>query len=353
VFILDALDECGTAEDREVLVEVLAADSVRLPSNVRLIVTSRADVDIRYAFESYSHILTLELDLTSTTSNHDISSYFRHCMTLIRKKKKRLGMDWPGEDNIHALTARAAGLFIWASTASKFINGHDPQKRLDIILQREIPLEAESALDSLYQTALSSVGMWDDEDFIADFQAIIGMVLVLRNPLSSAAIDGLLDIAEGRLSIETTEQLACVISSSPMVRVIHPSFSDFLLDRSRCGRDIWFFQKSYHNHILALHCLQRLDSALKRNLCSLTLSADLGSETLTEDVSYACLFWIDHLCGINEDIQSIVVQLKAFLSRHLLHWFEAISILRRSRDSIVLLAKLSAWVTVSYHLTRS
>lgn len=347
VFVLDALDECGTAVDREALLEVLTEGSVHLPSNFRFIVTSRADADIQFAFQPYPHILMLELSLTSANSHRDISTYFRYSMALIRRKKKRLGTDWPGKHNIQALTERAAGLFIWASTASRFINGHDPQKRLDIILQRNIPIEAESALNSLYQTALLSVGMWEDEDFVGDFRAIIGTVLVLRSPLSSTAIDDLLDIAGGRLSIETTEQLACVISSSPKVRFIHPSFSDFLLTRSRCGRDIWFFEKPYYNHKFALRCLQRLDSALERNMCNLTLSADSKNGTLAEGASYACLFWIDHLCMIGEDIQNIVAHLNAFLHRHVLHWFEAISILRRSRDSIVLLAKLLAWVTVS------
>lgn len=150
VLLLDALDECGSAEDREALVKVLAEQSMHLPSNVRMIISSRANIDIRCMFEPQTHILSLELDLHSAVIAHDISSYFRHHMKLIRSRKIYLGMDWPGEDKIIALTERACGLFVWASTAAKFINGHDPQKRLGIILQGNRSFGAESALDTLY-----------------------------------------------------------------------------------------------------------------------------------------------------------------------------------------------------------
>ena len=347
VLVLDALDECDTAEEREALVKVLAEQSVHLPFNVRMIIGSRADIDIRCMFEAQTHILSLELDLNSAVVAHDISSYFRHHMKLIRSKKTYLGMDWPGEDKIIALTERACGLFVWASTAAKFINGHDPQKRLSIILQGNRSFGAESALDILYRTALESVGMWDDEDFVADFRTVIGTVLVLQDPLSSMAIDKLFGASEGRPSIDIITQLACVVSSSPRIRVIHPSFVDFLVTLSRCGRDIWFFRKGSHNRTVTIRCMHHLDHTLRRNMCNLTLSTDLGDEHLPEDLTYACIFWVDHVCAIKEDVQPIMEDLKTFLDRHLLHWFEAMSILRKSREAIKLLDNLADWVTVS------
>lgn len=348
VLVLDALDECGSAEDREVLVNILANRFCDLPSTFRTIVVSRAEIDIRYAFESQSHILALVLDLTTAIASHDISSYFRYHMTRIRNQRGYLGVDWPGEDNILGLTARACGLFVWASTAIKFINGQDPRRRLDMVLRRSTSSGAESALDSLYKTALNSAGNWDDEDFVADFRAIIGMVLTLRNPLSTAAIDSLMGTNDHRRCAYTVSQLGCIVSRSPQIRIIHPSFGDFLMTRSRCGRDIWFFQTTSCHHTLTVQCLDRLTSALKRNVCNLTLSMGLEHESLPEDVAYACLFWIDHICMIREGIPQIVAHLHSFLYQHLLHWFEAMSILKKSRDTISLLDRLLAWITVGF-----
>jgi hypothetical protein len=70
----------------------------------------------------------------------------------IKRKHLRLGADWPGEDVLLKLVQRASGLFVWASTASRFIDGYAPRKRLDTILRGEVASGAENALDALYKS---------------------------------------------------------------------------------------------------------------------------------------------------------------------------------------------------------
>ena len=338
VIILDALDECGSAAERETLLEVLSNDFANLPSHIRAIVTSRAEIDICNALESCQHVFPYELDISSQVNSDDIMLYFRHTFANLRRKNKhlRLGIDWPGEEVLRTLVQRAAGLFVWASTASAFINAHNPKKRLDIILRGEIVSGAEASLDALYNAALQSIDCWDDEDFVADFRAILGIVLVAQQPLSSAAIDSLLNLPEDRPSMHTISHLGCVLQQSPKVRVLHPSFAEFLMAVERCGRDIWCFDRCTHHQHLTFRCLGRMRAFLRRNMCDLTLTEDLAneSETLPEDISYACIFWIDHASGIEEQIQQITGQLHYFLFHHLLHWFEAMSILRKSTETI-------------------
>jgi hypothetical protein len=259
-----------------------------------------------------------------------------------------LTTDWPGEEVIHKLAERASGLFVWASTASRFIDGHDPRRRMDVILNgHSASGGAECALDDLYRKALHAAGSWDDEDFVTDFNAILGVVLVAQRPLSSDAIDRLIDAPYDRPSNYTLSQLSCILQQNPTVRLLHPSFADFLMTRSRCGRDIWFFDHVSHHRTLCFHCWRRLDAVLKRNMCNLTLTKQLESETLAEDVTYACVFWVDHLCMITGDTSLVIERLVNFINRHLLHWFEAMSILRQSRDTVKLLEKLYFWITVS------
>ena len=349
VVVLDALDECGTAEERGTLLEVLANDFGRLPLYIRTIVTSRAEIDICNAFKPQQHILARELDITSPANSDDILSYFQYRMALIRSQKRhlRLAEDWPGERVFLQLVQRASGLFVWASTVSEFINGHDPRKRLDVILSGEITSGAEAALDILYKTALESIGCWDDEDFTTDFREIMGIVLIARQPLSSRAIDTLMQLPEDRPSMHTISLLGCVLQQSPTVRVLHPSFADFLMTRERCRRDTWFFNQSIYHRILAFRCLDRMNEVLKRNMCNMTLAVDQTHEMLPEDVAYSCLFWIDHISSIGVDFLPVMVRLCDFLNQHLLHWFEAMSILRKSRYTIPLLDHLIDWISVS------
>lgn len=348
VFVLDALDECGTANERETLLEILTEQLTKLPSCARFFFTSRSELDIYSAFEVQPNIIARELEITSDVNAHDISLYLRHQLGRVRMKKMRIlgGIEWPTEAQVQQLVERASGLFVWASTASKFIDGYDPRKRIDIILRAEVTSGAEDALDILYRTALETAGSWGDEDFVTDFKAVFGVILVALNPLSSTAIDLLLGQSEERPAVLVVSQLGCVLNFEPTVRFLHPSFADFLTTRSRCGQDSWFFEKPRYNYSLAVQCLQRLTSVLRRNICDMTLSADIADERLPEDVSYACQFWIDHVCVVDCDTAGIVNLLESFIFHHILHWLEAMSILKRSRYAIAQLEKLSSWITV-------
>ncbi|KIM73294.1 hypothetical protein PILCRDRAFT_81288, partial [Piloderma croceum F 1598] len=342
VVVLDALDKCGTADEREALLTVLTEDFIDLPLVLRIIITSRAELDISNAFEPRHYIFACELDITSPRNSDDIWSYFRHRMIFIRTKRRHLrpGTDWPGNEIFQQLVQRASGL--WVSTASKFIDGHDPRKRLDIILSGDATSGAEAALDALYKTALDS----DEEDFVTDFRVIIGTILLAHVPLSSATIDALLRLPEDRPCMNTISLLGCLLQQSPAVRVLHPSFADFLTTEERCGRGIWYFDQFAFHHHLVCRCLDRMNIFLERNMCNMTLAADLSSESLPGDISYSCAFWIDHLYAVQDNIPPIVNRLRDFLSRHLLHWFEAMSILRKSRETISHLSRLSDWISM-------
>ena len=271
-------------------------------------------------------------------------------MSLVRNRKPhlRLDVDWPGEDVLQKLIQRASGLFVWASTMSEFINGHDPRRRLDVVLNEKAGSSAEGALDALYKTALDAINLWDDEDFVADFRAILGVVLVACKPLSSSTIDALLHLPNERPSMHTISLLGCVLRRGPSVRVLHPSFADFLTVEQRCGRDVWFFDRSiYHRH-LAFRCLDRTDATLERNMCCMTLSLDQTNESLSEDVSYSCLYWVDHISTLRDDLIPVMDRLRVFLYSHFLHWFEAMSILKKTRDTIPLLNRPTNRILVSH-----
>lgn len=80
VIILDALDECGTAEDWAILLDVLAKQSSSLPLECRIIV-------VRYRRVQYLHSLILHLSpLLQTLPNLDVpdsdASYIQHICVL-------------------------------------------------------------------------------------------------------------------------------------------------------------------------------------------------------------------------------------------------------------------------------
>jgi hypothetical protein len=346
VVVLDALDECGNADDRRLLLRALAEKSSNLPSVLRVVIASRPDHDIRNHLEPKRNVLSHKLNIDSDDTRNDIEAFFRHQLMIIAQNNFiPSSIDWPGRPRINALVQRAAGLFIWASTACKFIDAYDPEQRLRLLLQTDITSTAESALDQLYITALQSAGDWTDTIFSADFRAIVGSILVLRNPLSATALNDLLPLDGHRHPQHAISRLGCVLYNNAVIHILHPSFADFLTNRLRCESDVWFIDIASHNLRVTLHCLDRLDSFLRRNQCDLTLSPVPADIRLPEDISYACTFWIEHVCLV-EEAASLLERLECFLFKHLLHWFEAMSILKRTSQTIAMLRRLREWQMV-------
>jgi hypothetical protein len=348
VLVLDALDECGNPTERETLLTLFSKELSRFPSVIRIIVTSRELDDITAAFRNQPNIFPKNLEVSSKIGGQDILTYFEYQLGAIRRKKVRLQSDWPGDDVIRDLGTRSCGLFVWASTVSKFIDSFDPANRLAVILQGETVTAAQLALDNLYKTALEDAYAWDDVDFVQHFRAVMEIILVLQNPVTTSTLDQLMRLPEGRESGLVISALACVVAHEPTVHLLHPSFADFLFSHSRCGRDIWHFDAAICHKRVALQCLDRLsNNGLKRNICNLTLSVASKREKIPDDVAYACIFWVNHMCLIKDDALSVVGHLKTFLTEHLLHWLEVMSIMGRSRDTIVLLSQLFHWIIVS------
>lgn len=363
IVVMDALDECGDVSRREALLHLIAEYSARIP--IRFLITSRPESDILAFFEDRDHIFVQNLDILSDDIHHDISIYVKYRMECIRKKKRRLRVqaNWPGEKIVKSLTDRASGLFIWASTASEFIDAHVPEEQLEKILHGHTEAGADHALenlDALYRTALQLAGDWDDKRFIHDFRLVMGVILVTRIPLSSNAIHSLLESALGISSLDVVAELGCVLQQQPTLRFLHPSFGDFLLSKERSLRPIWFFNHSLHSRTLALSCVDLLEKTLKQNLRDLTFTPrpfpDLpASKHFTEAFSYACNYWVDHVCSIEDNIPERTSELdllQSFIREHLLHWIEVMLIMHKPEDVLLHLSKLNFWLSVSQsHLT--
>jgi WD40 repeat protein len=356
IVIIDALDECGHVGDREDLLSVLALESIKLPPTLRIIVTSRTELDIQEALEARENICSTPIDINSPANDKDIHLYLCDRLQNIRSKNKYLPLpqEWPGHHAIDALTARARGLFIWAFTACRYLeNSQNPGDRLADLLRTDVCSNAESALDLIYSTALESTGRWEDPAFSVDFRDILGVVIAARNPLTALTIDRLNEVASvsrTRPSLHTIQHLGCVLrgTTSEPIRVIHPSFEDFLTDRARCKKDEWFIDISLSHQRLAHQCVGSLRAILKRNMCNLTLTkSGVNVQILPEDVIYSSMFWIEHVCESKESEESLSIAVYNFLEKHLLHWIETMGLLKKARHTIKLLMRLEDWSNVS------
>jgi hypothetical protein len=276
----------------------------------------------------------------------------------LEKPMFQFASDWPGEEKIRALVLSSAGLFIWASTAVKFIEeGYHPDQQLDILL-RPHPREAESALDALYATALGADGKWSRDEVSADFRAVLGAIVTAREPLSDTMIDHMLGLAGSRSSRFILSRLRCLLqwSSGQPVRTLHASFADYLTDAHRCRNQPWFIDISSHHRHLALACFRMMKAKLKFNICGLETSHVSNDEVpdlpariqnyIPDHLYYACRFWADHLR--RTDFESDFLPcLNDFFSRQLLYWLEVLSLTKAVHVASPALLCIVDWAQVS------
>ncbi|KAF8667760.1 hypothetical protein AX14_006302, partial [Amanita brunnescens Koide BX004] len=350
VLIVDALDECGSEADRNILMQVLSKGFSDLPSFIRIIVLSRQELDIQHVLGSHLHVRPYCLDIDSVTNKDDVLEFIRYRLEQIRKKNGRLGDRWPGDDNIGSLAKCAGGLFIWASTACRYIDSYAPKLRLSDLVNKQPEGNSSgpfAQLDTLYETGLHSAGLWNDRSFCSDCSNILGVILCARVPLSCSDIDALLELPQETPSWESVSRLRCVlhVSESERIRILHPSFHDYLSER--CGDKPWSIDLERHNQELALRCINLLDKELRENICHMTLPYLSRKKALPEAVSYACKFWIEHICIVSDMTDDVVNRTYDFLVKHLLHWMEAMSILNSHDHTIRSLHNLIKWLKKS------
>jgi hypothetical protein len=262
VVLIDGLDECN---DHQQLLKLLCDPSLKHLPFLRILVASRPEGDIAHAFQSCPQILTFTLDTTSEETQQDIEHFMAKEFEGIALRNPEFQAMCDRTNALGKLSSRACGLFIWASTMTTFIAGR-PMVRLLDALDTKVPLSALDALTTLYKTALQSFA---NETSDADIQSSLCLILGVIMAFSSTARHGpTVSIIRDLTNISDVEQLLqrmgsiVSISHNTEVELLHKSFDDFLLDKSRCGES-WYIHLPDHRHKLAAACLSQACTWLK------------------------------------------------------------------------------------------
>jgi hypothetical protein len=127
----------------------------------------------------------------------------------------------------------------------------------------------------------------------------LGSIVVLLLPLSTSSLSRLLHLLREDVD-RTFEDLYTIVDipedPTRLLRLHHPSFRDFLLNKDRCG-EFWVDEKEAHQ-ILATSCIQLMSRTLKKDICEIHAPGSQASqvessrikECLPPEVQYACLY---------------------------------------------------------------
>jgi hypothetical protein len=193
VIILDALDECA---DPVSILSPIEAELSNLPPVFKILITSRPEMEIKHLLVSMGSSLYHLLLNHNEEVDNDIHTFIANRLASIAANFG-FDPDWPGDDNRRVLVQKSNGLFIWASTAIKFIadrNVENPKRQLRRILDNTAPTDPNSSpwldLDSLYLQVLQQAFTQQSEtDRFSTFKKVVGAIITIRDPLDATPDD--------------------------------------------------------------------------------------------------------------------------------------------------------------------
>ena len=356
VFVIDALDECGDDQSRPRLLEALTNITAQVPW-LKIIITSRPEVDIRHSFDTLNQPSYLYDLSTDTGASADLKTFARSQFDLVASVW-HLDSPWPKESDFRRVISRADGLFIFIKTLVLALKHcEDPEESLKAALQES----AETGLESLYElysSILKAQIMYNT----AQFQRMIG-VLLTTSPYRALCDETIAELTEVKPNLvkKWVDALSSLLyrdeAANGGIRVRHLSVYDFFVSDS-CDFQVNIRDADVQ---LGMDCLRVMTTQLRFNICKLEDSrvpnADIRDlplrvkENISDALQYSCLHWLNHLSlsPANHDQRTLALEsLKEFFEGlYPLFWVEVLSIMGMVSIGVPRLRRLLSWVRVS------
>jgi hypothetical protein len=378
VLVIDALDESGidggqAKFSREMLASAIVEELPALPPSIKVLITSRDEGCLSRLMPKYSSCLRKSMGDDQDTKN-DILKYIQYRMYQTNQSRDEPVDGWPGLSKEWQLALHADGLFIWAAVACGFIeNGDDPDVQLEELLHPNERLAAEEKLDRLFTDVIRG-SLGEVQGIRANnWHYVVDSIVALKTPLTSHAMDSLLGLSVGHpnktlidgreIKLTTTSKIISslrpILRIDPevkdVVRLLHKSVYDFLTDRADKSIRV---DLRVQNGILAMQCLEHMNRNLKYDICGIGDTSLLNSEVdgLSERISeripealrYSCCYFATHLNDLQTPHPTLVDEMEKFITRKLLYWIEAMSLLNRLPEAEACLQTISDYLKVHF-----
>ena len=239
--IIDGLDECGDPKSQTDILQVLLNAVQQLSIPLFFFIASRPEYHIRDMFnrDQFNSVTNRIILDDKYDPDADIERYLRSAFDDIKCQHPlsvHLPEVWPTDEEIMRIVQKSSGHFIYATTVVRFVESyrHRPTERLKIISgllppKHDLPFVE---LDALFTHILSAVA---DIDLVLE---VLSLLLTVLGMATSFHMEELLSCDQGEirmLLIDLHSIIRVPESDTEEIRILHASFRDYLLDRSRSG----------------------------------------------------------------------------------------------------------------------
>jgi hypothetical protein len=352
--MVDALDECES--ELSGLLKLITARDSGLSSRVKWLVTSRNHPAIEEYLRPDELHLNTSLELNSFHISCAVDAFvdFKVCELA---KRKAYDSNLTNEIRDH-LYKNAKGTFLWVSLVCKELEkvwrGHT----------RRLLHEFPAGLEPFYERMLQQIKGKENLEVSTFCERVLCAVALSYRPLHLEEVVVTADLP-GYLygDLQSLKDLVARSGSFLTLRdetiyFVHQSVKDYFVS----GKGSIIFssgQSEEHRNIMG-RSLKIMSETLKRDMCDLRMPGTLISELesgrvkmhLPRRIHYARCYWIDHLreayCLQRTQIsQHDANQTYEFLRRHFLHWLEALSLMGKMSEGVLMIIALQSMLEVS------
>lgn len=266
--IIDDLHECEDEKAVDTFLLLVRDNLSRLPS-VDFVIASRDDIPPFFQ-APLSGINPTRVQIYTGDNqeilDRDIEQYLDKSLENLKQRREYASLpeNWPERHHVKKLVGMAKGLFVYAVTALGWIDDRvEPEERLkEIVDSNSLGGSSQRLLDKMYLQILQSVFPDASRPISPRVLAVIGAIVLIQDPLPLVDIAKLLGMdpqkAHGYLQLfRAVFVVPDKFDDAALVRVIHPTFADFLLDSTRCDKRFYIEPVKLHTD-LALRCIVAL-----------------------------------------------------------------------------------------------
>ncbi|KAJ5730741.1 uncharacterized protein N7483_005249 [Penicillium malachiteum] len=381
VLVIDALNECISEDpaqsqkdvrDIEQILQLMTMARKLRSIRLKVFITSRPEIHSQICAKAlpkdFCYELELQEGLVTSDSDEadDISTYLQYKMNIIARQNLTSRLDpgteeqpWLSQAEVASifqdLAIKADGLFIYAATACRFLEGVESDRidlddRLQALGDGAEGEYSQNNLDQIYSQILRFSIIHshrktkvEKRKFYDLFQRVIGAVIMLAEPVSITILGELLllSASEKNKTQSLLNTLGSVLSfgdsEDSTIQLLHLSFRDFLLDqpKGRCLLDEFRLDPKKAHTALFQSCLEVQNGTLKEDIAGLGDLYGYNEENESESfwlgqnvtirVQYASQYWLYHLQEAHLEPKDDD-EVHQFLKEHFLHWLEVMGV---------------------------
>jgi len=328
---VDALDECqdGLSELLRFVRKIASTAS----SPVRWVLTSRNWHDIQQELSFEDSRTTLSLELNADHVSRAIDVYIQHKVSQLELIRHNQDLQRRIRNE---LQEKAEGTFLWVALVfQQLLTCHLPSELLPLMKTMPpglVPLYGRM-MDEISKTAGA-----------ATCQRVLSTATLASRPLDLLELRSLAGVDEMDDMEKAVSQCASFLTiRGDVVYLIHQSAKDYLVGRT--PKSVFPDGEAGAHRAILIQSLHVMSTSLHLGVYNLRRPGSLIAKLphpytgpLTH-IRYACIYWIDHFLGSRswEPDGDGVLQ---FLSRHLLHWLVALSLLGALSDGVLSIKRL-------------